>query len=184
MKVRLEQFDPTHGLDRGRHAFVEALWYLVKMAFFTTRFPWPSALKRSLLRIFGASIGKGVVLKPALNIHFPWKLTIGDYCWIGEEVFLLNFDPIRISEHVCISQRTFLCTGNHDFRDPAMTYRNAPITIGPGAWLGANCFVGPGVDIGQEAVLLAGSTATKSLPSAMLCRGNPALPLRPRYANE
>jgi putative colanic acid biosynthesis acetyltransferase WcaF len=150
------------------------VWYLVKIVFFLSALPWPSALKRPLLRFFGAKIGAGVVIKPRVNIHFPWRLEIGAYSWIGEEVFILNFAPVRIGNHACVSQRAFLCTGNHDFRDERFSFRSAPISIGDGAWVGASVFVGPGVEIGDEAVVAAGSVALKSLPAGMICGGNPA----------
>jgi len=161
MKTRLDFFDPNKGLDRGRSKLVEAVWYLLKCAFFLSALPWPSGLKVRLLRAFGAKIGRGVVIKPRVNIHFPWKLEIGDHVWIGEEVFILNFEPVRIGSHVCISQRAFLCTGNHDYNDPAFSYRNAPITIGDGAWIGACVFVGPGVRVDEEMVAAAGAVVTR-----------------------
>jgi len=180
-RVRNDLFDPRQGLDRGRPVWVEAAWYVAKCCFFLSPLPWPSALKRALLRLFGASIGQRVYLKPRLNIHFPWKLRIGDHAWIGEEVFILNFEPVIIEAHCCISQRAFLCAGNHDYRTPEMSYRNRPITVKEGAWVGAQVFVAPGVSIGSEAVITAGSVVTRSQPARMVCGGNPCVPLKPRW---
>src|ERR1700733_4183499 len=156
-RVRNDLFNPRQGLDRGRSKFVEAVWYIVKCVLFLSPWPFPSSLKCALLRFFGARIGTGVVIKPRVNIHFPWKLFVGDHAWIGEEVFILNFEPVTIGAHCCISQRVFLCTGNHDFRKPDMPYRNRPITMEDGAWVGAHAFVSPGVTIGTETVITAGS---------------------------
>ncbi len=175
MKTRLDQFDPTRGLDRGTSKSVEMIWYLLKCVFLLSALPWPSGLKIALLRAFGAKIGCGVVIKPRVNVHFPWKLEVGDHAWIGEEVFILNFEPVHIGANACISQRAFLCTGNHDFRDPAFSYRNAPIMIGDGVWVGASVFVGPGVEIGAETVVAAGSVVTRNLPENAVCSGNPAV---------
>jgi putative colanic acid biosynthesis acetyltransferase WcaF len=138
-------------------------------------------LKVAVLRLFGARIGKNVRIKPRVNIHFPWKLEVGDYAWIGEEAFILNFEPIKIGSHCCISQRAFLCAGNHDYREPDMRFRNQPITIDDGAWVGAQVFVGPGITIGSETVLTAGSVVTRSQPPQMICSGNPCAPVRPRW---
>jgi len=180
-RVRLDQFDASKGLERGRSRGFEALWYLVKCIFFLSPLPWPGKLKCFLLNLFGAKIGVGVVIKPRVNIHFPWKLQVGDHSWIGEEVFLLNFEPVAIGAHCCLSQRSFLCTGNHDFRVPSFDYRNAPITIEDGAWLGACVFVAPGVTIGSETVITAGSIVTQSQPAGMIASGNPCQPLRARW---
>ncbi len=182
-KVRNDLFDPRHGLDRGRSRLAELAWYGCKCLFFLPAFPWPSGWRCRWLRLFGAEIGQGVVIKPRVNIHLPWKLSVGDHAWIGEEVFILNFEPVRIGAHACISQRAFLCTGNHDYREVAMPYRNRPVTIGDGAWVGAQAFVGPGVTLGDEAVAAAGSVVTHSLPAAMVCAGNPCRPVKPRWKN-
>ncbi|MDA9764219.1 MAG: WcaF family extracellular polysaccharide biosynthesis acetyltransferase [Opitutales bacterium] len=172
-KVRLDTFDPKSGLDRGRSKLVEIIWYLTKLVFFLSAFPWPRGLKHFLLRCFGAAIGMGVVIKPRVNIHFPWKLIVGDHAWIGEECFILNFEAVTIGAHACLSQRTFLCGGNHDFRSPSFEYRNKPITIGAGSWIGAQSFIGPGVNVGSNTVVAAGSIVTKSLPVNAVCAGNP-----------
>ncbi len=174
MKTRLDQFDSAKGLDRGRSKAFEALWYLLKCVFLLSPLPWPIGLRRGLLRAFGAKVGEGVVIKPRVNVHFPWKLEVGDHAWIGEEVFILNFEPVKIGAHACISQRAFLCTGNHDYRDPRFSYRNAPITIGSGAWIGAGVFVGPGAEVGEEAVAAAGSVITRNVPANAVVAGNPA----------
>ena len=183
-RVRNDRFDRHRGLDRGRSTTVEALWYLIKCAVFLSALPYPSRFKCALLRFFGARVGRRVVLKPRLNIHFPWKLVIGDFVWIGEETFILNFEPVTIGSHCCISQRAFLCTGNHDYRHPQMPFRNRPISLADGAWVGAQAFIGPGVTIGSEAVVTAGSVATKDLPAEMICSGNPCRPLRHRWTGD
>ena len=179
--VRNDLFDPRQGLDRGRPRIVEAAWYLCKCFFFLTALPVPSRFKCFLLRLFGARVGRGVIIKPQVKIHFPWKLTIGDFAWIGEEVFILNFEPVTIGAHSCVSQRTFLCGGSHDYRKPEMPYRNAPISVGEGAWIGAQVFIAPGVTIGTEAMVTAGSVVTRDQPSRMICSGNPCLPLKERW---
>lgn len=183
-RVRNDLFDASQGLDRGRPFIVEAIWYLVKCLLFLTPLPVPSRLKCFLLRCFGARVGRGVIIKPRVNIHLPWKLAIGDFTWIGEEVFILNLEPVVLGAHCCISQRAFLCTGNHDCRHPEMPYRNRPITVEDGAWVGAQSFVAPGVHIGSEAVITAGSVVAKSQPPCMICGGNPCAPLRNRWPEE
>jgi putative colanic acid biosynthesis acetyltransferase WcaF len=157
------------------------MWYLVKVMFFLSSWPWPSRLKAFWLRLFAARVGQGVVIKPRVNIHLPWKLEIGDHCWLGEEVYILNLETVRLGNHVCLSQRAFLCTGNHDYRREDFAYCNAPIQVGDGAWVGAQAFVGPGVEIGTEAVILAGSIVTQNIPSAKVCGGNPATERRDRW---
>jgi len=180
-RMRLDLFDAARNLDRGRPAWFEAAWYLVKIVFFLSAMPWPSSLKCNLLRAFGAKIGSRVVIKPRVNVHFPWRFEVGDHSWIGEEVFILNFEPVQIGSHACVSQRAFLCTGNHDFRDEHFSFRSAPIRVRDGAWVGGAVFVGPGVEIGDETVVTAGSVVLKSLPAGMVCGGNPALPHSPRW---
>jgi putative colanic acid biosynthesis acetyltransferase WcaF len=183
-RVRNDLFDSRDGLHRGRSAWVEALWYCCKCAIFLSPLPFPSKFKCSVLRWFGAKIGRGVCLKPRVNIHLPWKLKIGDFAWIGEEVFILNFEEVSIGSHCCISQRSFLCTGNHDYRLPQMPYRNRPILVEAGAWVGAQAFVAPGVTIGEDAVATAGSIVLTNLPAGMVCSGNPCQAVKPRWTQD
>lgn len=180
-KVHLAGFNAAAGLDRGAGKIKEISWYFIKMIFFLSAFPWPNSLKCSLLRLFGAKVGDGVIVKPRVNIHFPWKLIIGNNVWIGEEAFLLNFELLMMEDNVCVSQRAFLCGGNHDFRVPEMPYRNGPITLLAGCWVGAGVFISPGVTVGVDTVVTAGSVVTASLESNGIYKGNPLVYIKPRW---
>lgn len=173
--VRLNDFDASVKFSRGAGIIKFGVWYLLKMIFFLTSVPFPSNFKSAILRGFGARVGRNVVIKPRVNIHFPWKLVLGDNVWIGEEVFILNFEQLEVGNNVCISQRVFLCGGNHDFRDPAFSYRNGPIKVHDGCWLGASAFIGPSVTIGVDTVISAGSVVTSDLPSNGVYKGNPLI---------
>jgi putative colanic acid biosynthesis acetyltransferase WcaF len=173
--VRLNEFNAKMGLDRKAGKLKELSWYLIKMVIFLSAFPYPKSFKVWLLRLFGANVGKDVVIKPRVNIHFPWKLVIGDHVWIGEEVFILNFETISIGNHVCISQRAMLCGGNHNYKEPSMPYRNGPITLQDGCWIGACSFIGPNVTVGIDTVVSACSVVTKDLDSNGIYSGNPAI---------
>jgi putative colanic acid biosynthesis acetyltransferase WcaF len=166
--------------DRGAGRGKEVLWRVLHRIFFRdTVLQWYRT-RRWLLKRFGAEIGAGVVVKPRARITFPWRLSVGENAWIGEEALLLSLDDIRIGANVCVSQRAFLCTGNHDWSDPAFTLITEPIVVEDGAWIGANVFVGPGVTIGQNAVATAGSVVTDDLPAGMVCSGNPCTPVKER----
>ncbi|WP_295771183.1 WcaF family extracellular polysaccharide biosynthesis acetyltransferase [uncultured Mucilaginibacter sp.] len=179
-RVRLGDFNAA-GFERGAGKLKEISWYLIKMMFFLTAFPFPSSLKCALLKLFGAKVGTGVNIKPRVNIHFPWKISIGDACWLGEEVFILNFENTIIGNNVCLSQRAFICGGNHDFKQPSMPYRNGSITLMDGCWVGASCFVGPGVTIGTDSVITAGSIVTTNIAGNGIYRGNPATFVKQRW---
>ncbi|NCD68392.1 WcaF family extracellular polysaccharide biosynthesis acetyltransferase [Mucilaginibacter agri] len=179
-KVKLGAFSAT-GFNRGAGKIKETIWYLFKMLFFLSAFPFPSSLKCWLLRMFGARVGNGVVIKPRVNIHFPWKLDLGNDVWIGEEALLLNFELLTIGNDVCVSQRAFLCGGNHNYKDPAMPYRNGAITLKDGVWVGACCFVGPGVTVGVDTVVSAGSVVTGDLNANSIYKGNPPVFIKERW---
>jgi len=174
-RVRLADFNAAQHYNSGAGKLKIIAWYLVKMCFFLTAFPFPSGFKAALLRLFGATVGEGLVLKPRVNIHMPWRLEIGNNVWIGEEAFLLNFEKLQIGNNVCISQRVFLCGGNHDFRSSSMPYRNGPITLEDGCWIGAGSFVSPNVTVGVDAVVVACSMVAASLPANGIYGGQPAV---------
>lgn len=183
LQVDLSAFS-TGGFDRGAGPFKEALWLVVSRVLFQWCPFCLSPLKRAVLRLFGASVGRGVVIKPEVKITFPWKLVVGDHAWLGEECWLLDLAPITIGNHACISQRAFLCTGNHNYTSPAFDLVTKPIQIGQGAWIGANAFVGPGVAVGTHAVLAAASVATKDLEPHGIYQGNPAVRVKQRQIKE
>jgi putative colanic acid biosynthesis acetyltransferase WcaF len=149
-KTGLSSFSFNSSYDRGRSWIVFCAWLLIKRIFFQSSFPWPTSIKVLFLRLFGAQVGSSLVIKPKVNIHFPWRLVLGDHVWIGEEVFILNFEQICVGSNCCLSQRVFLCAGGHDFRSPSFDYRNGPISIGDGSWLCAGVFVAPNVVIEKE----------------------------------
>jgi putative colanic acid biosynthesis acetyltransferase WcaF len=163
---------------------VEALWVAVGLLLFRM-FPFNlSVIKAGLLRRFGAAVGRGAVIKANVKITFPWKLTMGNNVWLGEECWLLDLAPISIGDNVCISQRAFLCTGNHDYSSPRFDLVTRPIRIEEGAWIGAAAFVGPGVRVGRHAVLTAGSVATNDLLPYAVYQGNPAVRVRERIMQD
>jgi putative colanic acid biosynthesis acetyltransferase WcaF len=180
-RVRNDLFDNRKGFNLGKPKWVFVTWYFLKCLFFLSSLPWPSRFKSWLLRLFGAEVGKGVYWKPRINIHIPWKLKVGDHTWIGEEVCIINFALISIGAHCCLSQRSFLCSGNHDYRSPDMQYRNAPIILNDGVWIGACAFVGPGVEIGADAVVTACSLVNKNLEGGWVYAGQPCKTIRRRW---
>src|ERR1700709_1525958 len=115
MPVDLSTFSSAQ-FDRGASKTREILWLFVSLILFRFCPLSLSSLKCAVLRAFGAKVGIGVTIKPQVKITFPWKLTMGNYVWLGEECWLLNLDQIVIGDNVCISQRAFLCTGSHDYQ--------------------------------------------------------------------
>lgn len=164
----------TGGFSRGASRLKEAAWWGVRALFFQTPIPLPSGLRVALLRLFGARVGEGVVIRAGVNITFPWRFTAGDHVWIGEEVVILTLAPVSIESHCCISQRAFLCTGSHDFASPAFTLRTSPITIRHGSWVAAGAFIAPGVEVGPGSMVTAGSVVLGNTGPGVIVRGNPA----------
>jgi putative colanic acid biosynthesis acetyltransferase WcaF len=178
--VDLSRFDNSN-FRRGTSRPIEFLWWVVRSLLFAPWIPIPSACKVVALRAFGARVGRGVVIRSRVNVSFPWNLTIGDHVWIGDEVYILSLAKVVIGNHVCISQRAFLCTGNHDYRSVTFDLKVAPIALQDGCWIGAGAQVGPGVTIGRLAVLGFGSVATGDLEPQMIHRGSPAAKYRARF---
>jgi putative colanic acid biosynthesis acetyltransferase WcaF len=161
--------------ERGAPRWKEALWIAVKCVFFQNPVPWPSGVRVALLRMLGAKIGRRVVIRSNVNVTYPWRLTIGDDVWLGEEVLILSLAPVAIESSVCISQRAFLCTGSHDFRSQGFDLVTKGITVRSGSWVAAQAFVGPGVEIGEGSMISAGSVVTENVPQRVIVRGNPAV---------
>lgn len=164
----------------GASRIKQILWFLTNALFFINPVIASSGLKKRLLRIFGARIGVGVVLKPGINIKYPWKLSIGDNTWIGERVWIDNLARVDIGKNVCLSQGAFLLTGNHDYSSTSFDLMVRDIVLEDGVWIGAKAIVCPGVRCGSHAVLSAGSVASGSLEPYSIFQGNPAGKVRDR----
>ena len=165
--------------SRGRSHAIEAAWLLVQWLFVASWLPG-SWHRRLLLRAFGASIGEGVALKPGVKVKFPWRLVIGDHTWIGEDVWIDNLALVSIGSNCCISQAAYICTGSHDWTKTTFDLVTGEVHIGDGAWIAARCVVGPGVQIGECAVLGLASVATRNIEAWAVYRGNPAVPVSER----
>ncbi len=158
----------------GRSRVGQAAWFFLGLPLLRSRLIPSSALRVSLLRLFGAAVGEGVVIKPGVHIKYPWHLHVGDHCWLGEECWIDNLTTVRLGTSVCVSQGVYLCTGNHDWKDPAFGLMVAPIVLGDGAWAGARSVLMPGVTLGTGAVAAAGSVVSRDIPAWEIHAGNPA----------
>lgn len=153
------------GYSAGRGKVWQAAWFATMNVVFTA---WwcPKALRPRLLRAFGAEVGEGVFIRHRVRVLWPWKLSLGAHSWIGEDVWLLNLEPITVGTDVCLSQGAFLCTGSHDVRSASFEYDNGPITVESHAWVAAQALVLRGVTIGSGAVVGARAIVTRDLPAA------------------
>lgn len=170
----------NRGYDPGRPFWYRSLWLVVEALTLLNPIFVPYGLKARILRAFGAKIGRNVIIKPNLHVKYPWHLTVGDNVWLGEHSWIDNMAPVTIGDNVCISQGAYLCTGNHDWSDPGMGLVVKPITVEPGAWIGAFARVGPGVTVGEEAVVTLGSVLLSDAEPRGVYQGNPAKKIRER----
>lgn len=150
------------GYDKGRGALWQVAWNLAS-GVIVTRWWCPPALRARLLRLFGATIGERTNIRHGVRIHWPWKLTVGDRSWIGEQTWILNIEPVTIGADTCVSQGVFLCTGSHDRRSASFEFDNAPIRVGDGAWIAARALVLRGTTIGDRAVVGASALVVRDV---------------------
>jgi putative colanic acid biosynthesis acetyltransferase WcaF len=165
---------------RGRPAWFVQLWWIVQATLFRMSPQGLYGWRRFLLRLFGCNVGKGALIRPTVEITYPWKVSIGDFSWVGHNVCLYSLGEIHIADNVVISQESYLCTGSHDMRRPGFEMRVKPILIDAEVWIAADVFIFPGVHVGRGAVVSARSTVQEDLPAMMVCGGNPARPIFPR----
>jgi putative colanic acid biosynthesis acetyltransferase WcaF len=156
---RLDLYKNT-GYSPGRNKAWQILWYVVSLILVESGCLPVSSVKRSILRLFGAKIGKGVVIKPQVRIKYPWRLSIGDYSWIGQEVWIDNLDEVSIGQHSVVSQGAYLCTGSHNHRSPKFELRIAPIRIRDGAWVCTKAILLAGAVVEDNQVVSAGTVYT------------------------
>jgi len=168
---------------RGRAPFVVQLWWLVQATIFSWSPQFMFGWRRFLLRLFGAQVGINVLIRPSARITYPWKVKIGDYSWIGDDVVLYSLGAIEMGSHVVISQKSYLCAGSHNYSSTAFDIFAKPIKLEDQVWLAADVFIAPGVRIGKGTVVGVRSTVLNDLPTGMVCYGNPAVPIKKRIVS-
>jgi putative colanic acid biosynthesis acetyltransferase WcaF len=152
------------GYDKGRSKVWQVAWFATQHVVFKS---WwcPVSVRPHILRAFGATVGRGALIRTGVRVHWPWKLEVGDHVWIGEGAWLLNLEPITLADNVCVSQEALLCTGSHDRRSPTFEFDNASIRVEDGAWVAARGVVLRGVTIGEGALVGAGAVAVRDVPA-------------------
>ena len=156
------------------------LWYYINVCFIKSSFLWTNSLKVLLLKIFGAKVGRNIIIKPCVNIKYPWLLEIGNNVWIGEDVWIDNLGKVKIGNNVCISQGAMLLCGNHNYKKSSFDLIVEDITLEGGVWIGAKAIVCPGVTMKSHSVLTVGSVLTKDAEAYTIYQGNPAVPVKKR----
>lgn len=179
MKIDLSRYDNSW-YEPGRGALKRLIWYFTNVLFFLNPFNPFSGVKVRLLRFFGAKVGIGVNIKPCVNVKYPWLLEIGDYTWIGENVWIDNLAKVRIGNNVCVSQGAMLLCGNHNYKKSTFDLMIGGITLEDGSWVGAQAVVCPGVTLHTHAVLGVGSVANHNLDAYGIYQGIPAVKVRER----
>ncbi len=159
---------------RGRSSLIVQLWWLVQATLFAWSPQFLYGWRRFLLRLFGAKIGKDVIIRPTVRVQYPWKVKIGDFSWIGDDVVLYSLGEITIGSNTVISQKSYLCTGSHDYLSDAFDIYAKPIVIGNKVWVATDVYVAPGVIIEDEVVVGARSSVFKDLKEGNIYVGSPA----------
>ena len=179
MAIDLARYDNSW-YDPGRSLATRSLWMFVGLPVFRSTWCASSAVRCALLRMFGAKIGRHVVIRGQVTVKYPWHLIVGDHTWIGEKVWIDNLTTVRLGKDVCLSQAAYLCTGNHDWTDRHFGLRIEPVTVADGAWAGARSTILPGVTLYEGSIAAAASVVTRSVPAWQIVAGNPAVFLRHR----
>lgn len=161
------------------------LWSMVQATLYRFSFHTFNGWRAALLRLFGATVGPGCTIRRTSRVYYPWNLTMGAVSCLGDRAEVYNLGPVVIGDRVTVSQEAYLCAGTHDYRLPAMPLVTRPIVVKDDAWLCARAFVGPGVTVGEGAIVGAASVAMKDVPDWTIVAGNPAraVKARPRFEN-
>ena len=177
-KTKLNKFSNTHYVPGSKVKRI--LWQVTNTVFFKSSISYPYVFKLFVLRLFGAKVGKNVIVKPSVNIKYPWFLEMGTRVWIGEGAWIDNLAKVKIKDNVCISQGAHVFTGSHNYKRSSFDLMTKEVIIEDGAWIGAGGVVCPGVICGSHSVLTAGSVATHDLEPYKIYQGNPAAYKRDR----
>ncbi|MEO8795272.1 MAG: WcaF family extracellular polysaccharide biosynthesis acetyltransferase [Daejeonella sp.] len=184
IKTQLKKQFDRKDFDPGAPAVKIYIWYFFNTVFFRSGLIPFSSLLVGILKLFGSKIGRDVRIKPFVNIKYPWKLTVGDHTWIGENCSIENLAEVTIGANVCLSQACMILTGNHNYKLSSFDLITMPVNIEDGAWIGAKSVVCPGITVGSHAILTVNSTANKHLEAYHIYQGNPAVKVRKREISE
>jgi putative colanic acid biosynthesis acetyltransferase WcaF len=165
---------------RGRPAWFVQLWWIVDTIFFRTSPQFMYGWRRFLLRLFGAKIGKKVIIRPSAIITYPWNIEIGDFSWIGDYCTLYSLGKINIGKNSVVSQKCYVNTGSHDHNKKTFDIFTLPVTIEDECWITTDVYIAPGITIGKGTIVGARSSVFKSLPAGKICFGSPAKPIKDR----
>lgn len=168
----LKEFRLPEGF-RGRNPLIVQLWWMVQSTLFAWSPQFMYGWRRMLLRCFGASVGNGAVIRPSVRVTYPWKVTIGDQSWIGDDVVIYSLGDIKIGDNVVISQKSYLCAGTHDYQSVDFPIMGKRIVVEDQCWIAADVFVGPGVQICSGVVVGARSTVLRNIEHGGVFAGHP-----------
>tara|TARA_B100001027_G_C16267083_1_gene332714 strand:- start:141 stop:689 length:549 start_codon:yes stop_codon:yes gene_type:complete len=169
---------------RGKPKIIVQIWWLAETFLVNMSPQFMFGWRRFLYRLFGAKIGKKVKIRPSVKTTYPWKVEIGDYSWIGDEVRLYSLGKITIGKNTVISQKSYLCTASHDYLDNRFSIHSKKIIVGDSCWLSTDVFVSPGVVIGNESIIGARSSVFRDIESNSINYGSPSKKIRPRVVQE
>ncbi len=175
LRQSLDAYETPFDWSPGASWLLQSVWFCLGSPLLSCRWLPGSYLRVLLLRSFGASVGSFCRIKPGLHVKYPWRLQVGQACWLGEDAWIDNLALVQLGDRVCISQGAYLCTGNHNFRSPGFDLRLGPIRIDSDAWIAARAVLAPGTVVGAGAVVALGAVVSGAVPEGAIMRGNPAV---------
>ena len=181
MNLDLVRYQNRHSL---KSKIGRMLWNVVWIFLFRPTpergFRMFNAWRIFLLRLFGAKIGCMTTVMSSVLVWQPWKLEVGDWTVLSENVNCYNVDVIRIGSRAAVSREAFLCTASHDITSPTMELISKSIEIEDDCWVCARAFVGPGVKLGRGSVVGACAVVTRDVDAWTVVGGNPAKIIKKR----
>ena len=160
------------------------IWSIIQNTLYHYSFHTWSRWRVLLLRLFGAKVGRICTVRRSSRVYYPWLLDMGDLACLGDNVVVYNLGLVTLGARCSLSQEAYICAGTHDYTSLAMPLVTAPITVGADAWICARAFIGPGVTVGEGAVVGACAVAMKDVPAWTVVAGNPARVVKERKMAE
>lgn len=170
-KQNLKDYRLPENWNRGKNFLFELIWQVFFKSIISSSLPG-TIWRKYILISFGAKLGKSIRLSPGIKIKMPWRLIVGDFSWIGEDVWIDNLSTVQIGNNVCISQGVYFCTGNHNFKKASFNLICKSIIIDSESWIGSKSIIGPGNKIGRGSVVKMGSIITEDIPPQSIFSGN------------